>query len=152
MQPSSGARCLIFGLTLRTSILHVCEQRCAGLPEPSLVAYVINTIISWAGSFRIIMVSTTDEPHHEKNLSSGFATRIDSNQPAQLMRLARVLKFHPLACRGIILSSQRTTKVLIRQAGFLMTWLRSNWIKAMNYWYILFTSCGTTLPIILSFP
>ena len=25
---------------------------CAGSPEPSLVAYVISTIISWAGSFR----------------------------------------------------------------------------------------------------
>ena len=43
---------------LSTAILHVCEQRklwrdCAdatGLPEPSLVAYVISTIISWAGS------------------------------------------------------------------------------------------------------
>ena len=44
-----------------TSILHVCEQRrlwavarlqwCAGLPEPSLVACVISSIISWAGSF-----------------------------------------------------------------------------------------------------
>ena len=38
-----------------TSILHVCEQRrlwrdCAGSPEPSLVAYVISTRISWAGS------------------------------------------------------------------------------------------------------
>ena len=37
-----------------TSILHVCEQRrlcgCADLPEPSLVAYVISTIISRAGS------------------------------------------------------------------------------------------------------
>ena len=26
-------------------------RRCAGSPEPSLVAYVISTIISWAGSF-----------------------------------------------------------------------------------------------------
>ena len=38
-----------------TSILHVCEQQrlwrdCAGSPEPSLVVYVISTIISWAGS------------------------------------------------------------------------------------------------------
>ena len=39
-----------------TSILHVCEhprlwRDCAGSPEPSLVANVISTIISWAGSF-----------------------------------------------------------------------------------------------------
>ena len=41
-----------------TSILHVWKQRrlwqgCAGLPEPSLVACVISTIISWAGSFKL---------------------------------------------------------------------------------------------------
>ena len=40
---------------LSTSILHVYEQRrlwrdCAGSPEPSLVAYVISAIISWASS------------------------------------------------------------------------------------------------------
>ena len=28
-----------------------------------------------------------------RNLSSGFATRVDSNRPAQPQRLARVLKF-----------------------------------------------------------
>ena len=28
-----------------------------------------------------------------ENLSSGFATSLDSNRPAQLLRLARVLKF-----------------------------------------------------------
>ena len=40
-----------------TSILHVCEQqrlarlrRCAGSSDPWLVACVISTIISWAGS------------------------------------------------------------------------------------------------------
>ena len=29
-------------------------RECAGSPEPSLVAYVINTIISWAGSYRLV--------------------------------------------------------------------------------------------------
>ena len=29
---------------------------CAGSPEPSLVAYVISTIISWAGSFTLFQV------------------------------------------------------------------------------------------------
>ena len=43
-----------------TSILHVCEQRrlwreCAGSPEPWLVAYVISTIISWTGSFKVFL-------------------------------------------------------------------------------------------------
>ena len=41
---------------LSTSTLHVCEQRslwrdCADAPEPSLVAYVISTIISQAASY-----------------------------------------------------------------------------------------------------
>ena len=68
-----------------------------------------------------------------ENLSSGFATRWDSNRPAQLMRLARVLKFrldqvyppmsgvrndniHHLhrSSRGNILSRQQTTNMLIR--------------------------------------
>ena len=59
--PSSGARCLIFGRTLR--LLHTpCVRTakalarlciCAGSPEPSLVAHVISTIISWAGSFHV---------------------------------------------------------------------------------------------------
>ena len=54
-QSSSGSRSLIFGRTLRLFVrtakglarLH----GCAGSPEPSLVSYVISTIISWAGSF-----------------------------------------------------------------------------------------------------
>ena len=53
-------RCLIFGRTFiymyfHTSWLQTAKalarlHGCAGLPEPSLVAYVISTIISWAGS------------------------------------------------------------------------------------------------------
>ena len=54
VQPSSWARCLNFGQTLRL-LPHLMWRlvrlhRCAGSPEPSLVAYVISTIISWAGS------------------------------------------------------------------------------------------------------
>ena len=48
-----------------------------------------------------------------ENLSSGFATRWNSIQPAQLQRLAS-LEISALASRGITLSRQRTTKVLIR--------------------------------------
>ena len=36
---------------VRTAKALVRLHRCTGLPEPSLVAYVISTIISWAGSF-----------------------------------------------------------------------------------------------------
>ena len=57
-QPSSGAGCLIFGWPfvyfhtscVRTSKPLVRLGRCEGLPEPLQVAYVISTIISWAGS------------------------------------------------------------------------------------------------------
>ena len=34
-----------------------------------------------------------NEPRHEKMCLRGFSTRLDSNQPAQLQRLARVLEF-----------------------------------------------------------
>ena len=40
-------------LCVRTAKALVRLCRCAGSPEPSLVAYVISTIISWAGSFWI---------------------------------------------------------------------------------------------------
>ena len=45
-----------------------------------------------------------------ENLSSGFATRVDSNWPAQPQRL----EISDIETRGIILSRQWTTKVLIR--------------------------------------
>ena len=56
---SSGTRCLIFCQTLRLLLYFMCANSegsgllrvCAGSPEPSLDAYVISTIISWACSF-----------------------------------------------------------------------------------------------------
>ena len=38
-------------LCVRTAKALARLHRCAGLPEPLLVAYVISTIISWAGSY-----------------------------------------------------------------------------------------------------
>ena len=52
-----------------------------------------------------------------ENLSLGFATRVDSNQSAQSQNLGRGLKFSDKETRGIMLSRQRTTKVLIRLRG-----------------------------------
>ena len=59
-QPSSGARCLIFGRTLPLLSYFMCAnsegsgeyahsrlRECAGSPDPSLVVYVISTIISF---------------------------------------------------------------------------------------------------------
>ena len=48
-----------------------------------------------------------------ENLSSGCATRVDLNRPAQLQKLVRGLKLD-IETSGIILAKQRTTKVLIR--------------------------------------
>ena len=59
-----------------------------------------------------------------ENLSLGFATRVDSNRPAQLQRLATVLKFRLSKYRYYTISRQRTTKALIRLRGFLMMWLK----------------------------
>ena len=50
-----------------------------------------------------------------ENLSSGFPTRVDSNRPAELQGLARVLKFR--IYRDIILSRQWKIKMLIRLCG-----------------------------------
>ena len=51
-QPSSGARCLIFGRTLRLLPYFMCaNSKGSGETAPSLVACVISTTISWAGSF-----------------------------------------------------------------------------------------------------
>ena len=57
VQASSGARCLVgpFNYFHTSCVLRAKALArlwgCAGSPEPSLVAYVISTIISWAGSF-----------------------------------------------------------------------------------------------------
>ena len=48
--------------------------------------------LRWAAQ-RHTLLWHTCEPSHEKICLWGFATRPDSNQPAQLHRLARVLKF-----------------------------------------------------------
>ena len=48
---------------------------------------------------------------------SGFATRYDSNRPAQLQRLVKSLEISAIASRSIKLSRQRTTKALFRRRG-----------------------------------
>ena len=58
VQPYSGARCLVFGHTLRLLPYFMCANSegsgelciCAVLPEPLLLTYAISTIVSWAGS------------------------------------------------------------------------------------------------------
>ena len=52
-----------------------------------------------------------------QNLSSGFPTKWESNQPAQLQRLYRKNEISPVASLRMKLSKKRTTKALIRLRG-----------------------------------
>ena len=68
--------------------------RCAGSPEPSLVAYVISTIISWAGSnVEHFTVDTGDEHTWAatwQNQQCGCVPSEDSDQPGHPPSLIRV--------------------------------------------------------------
>ena len=63
-----------------------------------------------------------------ENLSSGFATKVDSNWPAQPQKLDRGLKLR-IYKLGIILSRQQTTKVLIRPRRLICTFVVCIWLK-----------------------
>ena len=56
-------------------------------------------------------------PRREKTFSSWFPTRRHSSQSAQLQRVARTLKFHPVAGLDMPLFNKRITKALIRLRG-----------------------------------
>ena len=43
-------------------------------------------------SFHIAIRRSLNYPHHMKTYRQRFSTRSDSNQPAQLQKLARILK------------------------------------------------------------
>ena len=53
----------------------------------------------------------------QENRSSGFPTKCNSNQPAQLQRLAKKFEFSLLSSLDLILSNKLITKVLIRLRG-----------------------------------
>ena len=57
-------------LCVRTAKALARLREYAGSPEPSLVAYVIRTIISWAGSFAFIHISREKESDKELYLLS----------------------------------------------------------------------------------
>ena len=105
--------------------LRDCADAQARSPEPSMVAYVISTIISRAGwnnfpplwmLFTRWIFSNLIEPCHEKMCLREFPARSDSNWPAQLQKLAGGLRFW-LQKLDITLARQRTTKALIRLRG-----------------------------------
>ena len=113
-QLSSGTRCrlLIEILILFHSLCNWAEKAlerlsgCANSPEYSLAEHCrnqaqVNTIRggSWLTLFSTKTTQVTISlvflywASPRQNLSSGFPTKWDSNQPAQLQRLARKLKF-----------------------------------------------------------
>ena len=73
----------------------------------------------------------------QENQSSGFPTMQDSNQPAQLQKLARMLKFLFLCVSSlsIILFRERTTKGLIRlcRYGYFMFSLNTAHKRVIEY-------------------
>ena len=75
-----------------------------------------NTIIMVLDCLPVFTVNKI-EPRRDKTCLREFPTRSDTNRPAQLQKLARVLKILAIESRDIILSKQRTTKALIRLRG-----------------------------------
>ena len=69
------------------------------------VTVSVTALMKWVNMKRVLW---------RENLSSGFATRVDSNRPAQLQKLGRGLI---IGTRDIILSRQWTIKMLIRLRG-----------------------------------
>ena len=76
-------------------------HRCSGLPEPLLVAYVIGTIISWAGS--IILTKGLSETEHDKTNKMMCAQPIHRSVWAS----ARSHQSSPSAWKSYPLSAQR---------------------------------------------
>ena len=68
-------------------------QTFPGSLEFFLFTYVVTTLFKSTSSFMKHLRTKLYEPHHEKTCLWGLANRYDSNQSAQLQRLARVLKF-----------------------------------------------------------
>ena len=61
------------------------------LPIVLLVTYVL--LVKLQCPFLLVPYVLLVGPRRDKNLSSGFPTKPDSNQSAQLQRVARKLKF-----------------------------------------------------------
>ena len=93
------------------------------------LCWLVESICHWAMS--------------QENLSLGFPTSYDSNQAAQLQKQARVLKLS-IASRGVILSRQQTTKVLIKLcgcAGWSVPLLFAYGIKQVVSWHGSYKGC-----------
>ena len=91
-QSFRGARDLAFCLKVPLDSLLVWASR-GGSCETGRMRRLAWTIAARIGDKYQICLKRPKWASLQENLSSGFATRVDSNRPAQLMRLARLLKF-----------------------------------------------------------
>ena len=82
---------------MRTAKALVRLRGCAGSPEPSLVAYVISTIISWAGSYAVGTIVITSLLGGETRMlalfsaCSYFSTLSFPQVPLEVMRVECIL-------------------------------------------------------------
>ena len=88
-------------LCVQTAKALVKLRRCAGSPEPSLVAYVISTIISWAGSNHYIL-----PPHHRwqnYHRMSRVHPLIERDVDVMIPLLGSVCVYSLVVCPGLCL-------------------------------------------------
>ena len=78
----------------------------------------IHSVISEDNACSLLISLKYEPSSSRENLTSGFSTRVDSNQPAQPQKLAEWLEISDIETRDITLSMQQTTKVLCRSAGW----------------------------------
>ena len=116
LQTSSGARYLLFSKIFRLLRHFMCANsegsgETAKTPKPSLVAYVINTIIAWAGS-TLIWVTTSQSIKQHRN---------------------KISDWHLLA---LLLTSKRLAGCMIlgKSAAYqhLMSWLVNSWYRSIS--------------------
>ena len=122
-QPSNGVRCLSFGLTLPLLSYFICEKALtrlrgsAGSPEPSLVAYVINTIISWVGLIITNWAAAWQNQQNDRCAQRRLRSAWASVQSDQSLRCPYEEALGPQLPR------RRTAKTLIRHFAPRSMWM-----------------------------
>ena len=99
-------------------------RRCAGSPKPSLVAYVISTIISWAGSNAFPTIWKPNLSFIKTSLKSSHCCRVSMTILWTCCHAAR--------------SSIRQVSVTLRNWPSWFTWAFSFSISSMAWEYIIF--------------
>ena len=140
------------GFFMRTVRTLIRLDGCPGWSESSLGAHAILLVLSWGGSYATSLrfwSKHSKEVNHgliwvpsRENLSSGFATRYDSNRPAQPHRLATVLRFwiQQVDLLYYLCSEQQRCWSDCADAQADMRLCCSHWHKQVFSW------CGSFIP------